>query len=207
MKDETKNSEKPVLQKIADRLLAVQQELDELVVQFALGKAEGKEKFEEIKKEFRQRVTEFKKLLDAPASRLLTPEARQKIEELEVQLALGTADTKELFEEQKKKILKTLSHVESEIKNWVNSGKLPDDFFHEVEKFKLKLEIIRLKFSLKKFEVKDALKEGMGDARREIEKITGAIRGKLKDRSSKYNDFRDEMSIAYKHLKKALSEL
>jgi len=207
MKNEIKESEKPVLQKIADRLLAVQQELDELVVQFALGKAEGKEKFEEIKKEFRQRVSEFKKLLDAPASKLLTPEARQKIEELEVQLALGKADTKELFEEQKKKILKTLSRVESEIETWVNSGKLPDDFSHEVEKFKLKLEIIRLKFNLKKFEVKDAFKEGMDDARIKIEKLASGIKSKVKDRSSKYNTFRDEMSIAYKHLKKALSDL
>src|SRR5690349_18101063 len=159
MKDERNTSEKPVLQKIADRLLDVQQELDELVVQFALGKAEGKEKFEEIKKEFRQRVAEFKKLLEAPASGLLTPETRQKIEALEVQLALGKAETKELFEEQKEKILKTLSHIESEIVTWVKSGKLPDDFSHDVEKFKLKLEIIRLKFTLKKFEVKDAFKE------------------------------------------------
>lgn len=207
MKDEIKNNEKPVLQKIADRLLSVQQELDELVVQFSLGKAEGKEKFEEIKKEFRQRVAEFKKLLDAPASSLLTPEARQKIEELEVQLALGKADTRELFEEQKKKILKTLSSVEDQIKTWIKSGKLPDDFSHEVEKFKLKLEIIRLKFNLKKFEVKDTFKEGMDDARIKIEKIASRVRSKVKDGSSKYNDFRDEMSMAYKHLKKALSEL
>jgi len=206
MKDE-KSTEAPVIQKIADKLISVQQELDELVVQFALGKAEGKEKFEEIKKEFRQRVSEFKKLLDAPAAGLLTPEARQKIESLEVQLALGKAESKELFEEQKKKILKTLSHVEEEIKTWVNSGKLPADFSHDVEKFKLKLEIIRLKFSLKKFEVKDAFKAGMSDARREIEKITSDIGSKLKDGSSKYSDFRDEMSLAYKHLKKALTDL
>jgi len=102
MKEETTH-EKPVLQKIADKLLGVQQELDELVGQFALGKAEGKEKFEEIKKEFRQRVSEFKKLLAAPAAGLLTPEARQKIEELEVQLALGKAESRELFEQQKRK--------------------------------------------------------------------------------------------------------
>ena len=207
MKEDIQAGEKPVLEKIADRLVAVQQELDELVVQFALGKAEGKEKFEEIKKEFRQRVSEFKKLLDSPSSSLLTPEARQKIEELETQLALGKAETKELFEEQKKKILKTLAHVEAEVKAWINAGKLPDDFSHEVEKFKLKLEIIRLRFSLKKFEVKDAFKERMQDARIKIEKMTSGIKSKLKDGSSKYNDFRDEMSIAYKHLKKALSDL
>lgn len=64
-----------------------------------------------------------------------------------------------------------------------------------------------MKFSLKKFEVKDAFKEGMSDARREIEKITSVIRNKWKDGSSKYNDFRDEMDVAYKHLKKSLSDL
>lgn len=207
MKEKIETSERPVLQKIADKLISVQQELDELVVQFALGKAEGKEKFEEIKKEFRQRVSEFKKLLDEPVAGLLTPEARRKIEELEVQLALGKAESKELFEEQKKKILKTLANVEAEIKEWINSGKLPADFSHDIEKFKLKLEIIRLKFNLKKFEVKDAFKDKMSEARREVEKITNTVKTKLKDGSLKYNDFRDEMSLAYKHLKKALNDL
>jgi tRNA U34 5-methylaminomethyl-2-thiouridine-forming methyltransferase MnmC len=206
MEEEIKTSKKPILEKVADKLLTAQQEIDELVVQFALGKAEGKEKFEEIKKEFRQRVSEFRTLLETASSDFLTPEARQRIEELEVQLALGKADSKELFEEQKKKIMKALDEVESEIKSWIGS-KLPDNFSHEVEKFKLKLEIIRLKFHLKKFEMKDAFKDSMADSKRKIEKITESIRQKLKDGSLKYSDFRDEMSIAYKHLKKALSDL
>jgi hypothetical protein len=207
MKEEIKTSEKPALERIADKLMSIQQELDELVVQFALGKAEGKEKFEEIKREFRQRISEFKKLLDAPAAGFLTPEARRKIEELEVQLALGKAESKDLFEEQKKKILKTLSQVEHELKTWINSGKMPVDFSDDIEKFKLKLEIIRLKFNLKKFEVKDAFKDRMNNARGEVEKIRGAVKSKLKDGSLKYNDFRDQMSLAYKHLKKALNDL
>ena len=207
MKEEMKTSQKPVLQKIADKLIGVQQELDELVVQFALGKAEGKEKFEEIKKEFRKRVSEFKDLLDDSVAGLLTSDIKQKLEDLEVQLALGKAESKDLFEEQKKKILKALSKVESEIRLLIDTARLPDNFSHDVEKFKLKLEIIRLKFNLKKFEMKDTFKEGMSDARREIEKITSGITSKLKDGSSKYSDFRDEMSLAYKHLKKALSDL
>jgi hypothetical protein len=207
MKTENETTERPVFQKIADRLLLVQQELDELVVQFALGKAEGKEKFEEIKKEFRQRVSEFKKLLDAPAAKLLTPESRRKIEELEVQLALGKAESKELFEEQKKKILKTLSHVESEVKNWVNSGKLPADFSHDIEKFKLKLEIIRLKFELKKFEVTDAFKDQMTHARQQVDKIKTSVKDKFKEKSDQYENFHDEILEGYAHFKKALKNL
>jgi tRNA U34 5-methylaminomethyl-2-thiouridine-forming methyltransferase MnmC len=207
MEQETKTFEKPILEKIADKLLKAQQEIDELVIQFALGKAEGKEKFEEIKKEFRQRVSEFKKLLEIVALDFLTPETRQKIEELEVQLALGKAESKELFEEQKKKIMKALLEVEAAIKPWINSTKLPDNFSHDVEKFKLKLEIIRLKFQLKKFEIKDAFKNNMADARRKIEKISTGIKQKLEAGSFKYDDFRDEMSLAYKHLKKALTDL
>jgi predicted ribonuclease toxin of YeeF-YezG toxin-antitoxin module len=47
----------------------------------------------------------------------------------------------------------------------------------------------------------------MSDAKREIEKITGAVKDKLKDGSLQYHDFRDHMSLAYKHLKKALGGL
>jgi hypothetical protein len=207
MKEEIKTDEKPIVEKITDKLLIAQQEIDELVVQFALGKAEGKEKFEEIKKEFRQRVSELKKLLETAALDFLTPETRQKIDHLEVQLALGKAESKELFEEQKKKIIKALSEVEAAIKPWINSIKLPDNFSHEMEKFKLKLEIIRLKFQLKKFEIKDVFKDNMADTRRKIEKINAGIKHKLEAGSLKYSDFQDEMSLAYKHLKKALTDL
>jgi len=207
MKEEIKTVEKPILEKIADKLLKAQQEIDELVVQFALGKAEGKEKFEEIKRDFRNKVIEFKKLMETTALNILNPETMQRLTELELQLALGKAESRELFEEQKKKIMKALDELETVIKPLIASAKLPDSFSHDVEKFKLKLEIIRLKFQLKKFEIKDAFKDNMAEARRKIEKINTGIRQKMETGSLKYSDFRDEMSIAYKHLKKALTDL
>ena len=155
---------KPFLQKVADRLISVQGEIDELVLQFALGKAEAKEKFEEVKKELRSKISEFKKLVENSGGGIVTPELRQKLDELELQLALGMADTADAFEKQRKLIIKTLNSTESALKSWLSTVKVPTHVHHDIETFKLKLEIIRLRFQLKKFEITDAFKNQMGKA-------------------------------------------
>jgi len=68
MPTKKEDKDKPVLQRIADQLLVAQQEIDDLALQLALGKAEAREKFQEVKKEFRHHVAEFKILMkDMPA--------------------------------------------------------------------------------------------------------------------------------------------
>ncbi len=199
--------EKTVLQKVSEKLLEAKQEIDELALQLALGKAEGKEKFEEIKKEFRTQVTELKDLLTKTSDRDLSPEVKAKIEALELQLSLGKADSKELFEVQKKKIINALSSLETEIKEQWQKIKTPHLFAHEVEKFKLKLEILRLRFGLKKFEIKEDYHTWMATARTEITNLTSGAREQLTKGKEKYGDFKDEVSLAYKHLKKAVESL
>lgn len=200
-------TEKSVLQNVSEKLLTAQQEIDELALQLALGKAEAKDKFEEIKKEFRTQVGELKNLLETTSDNSLSTEVRAKIEELELQLALGKADSKDLFEEQKKKITKAVTSLEEEIKAQWKKLKSPDFFTHEAEKFKLKLEIIRLRFGLKKFEVKEDYQTTMAAVRREIEKMTSGTKDKLNKGKEKYDDFNDEISLAYKHIKKAVDSL
>lgn len=198
--------ESNTFQKIARNILEAQKEIDELAVQLALGKAEAMEKFEEIKREFRTKVGELKLLLQESPNRL-PADLRQKIEELEVQLALGKAESKEMFATQKKKILAAIHHLENELRIGVGKIKTPHYFAHEAEKFRLKLEILRLRFSLKKFEVKDEFREGMSNARREIEKMSKNVKGTLHQGREKYADLSDQVSQAYSHLKKAVKNL
>ncbi len=199
--------EKDILQKVTEKLLSAQQEIDELALQLALGKAEATDKFEEIKKEFRLKISELKNLLSNPYENYLSPEVKAKIEELELQLALGKADSKVLFEEQKKKIMKALANLEENIqKNW-RKIKAPDFFLHEVEQFKLKMEILRLRFRLKKFDVRDDYRNKMQTVRREIRKMTPKTKDRLNDRQEKYDDFKFEISLAYKHIKNAVESL
>ena len=93
--------------------------LEELQVQSALGKAELEDKFEEIKKETRDQYHHLK----AEVNSTLQKDSEQwnkvkaKFEHLEVQLALGKAETKDMIEEQKKNLSKAFQEVKDLIKN------------------------------------------------------------------------------------------
>ncbi len=86
--------------------------LEELQIQSALGKAELEDKFEEIKKETRDQYHQLKNEI---SHKLQSNEElnslKAKFENLEVQLALGKAETKDLLEEQKKNLNKAFKEV------------------------------------------------------------------------------------------------
>lgn len=201
-----REEEKPMLTKVAGQLLKTQQELDELAVQFALGKAEAKDKFEEVKKEFRTQVGILKQSLGAYLLKELVNSTRSKFEALEVQLALGKAESAEVFEAQSKRILRSVRALEKEIRDTLPSPEVTT-FRHEMEKFKLKIEILRLKYFLKKFEMKDSFKEKMVEARKTIDHLKLAAKGKLSSGKERWGDAKDEVQLAYKHLRQALKSL
>ncbi len=92
--------------------------LEELQVQSALGKAEFEDKFEEVKKETHEQYQHIK----ADVNHTLQNSEKwnslkAKFEHLEVQLALGKAETKEMLEEQKKNLNKAFQEVKDFIKN------------------------------------------------------------------------------------------
>jgi hypothetical protein len=207
MDAETKSTEKSILEKIAGKLMKAQQELDELAVQFALGKAEAKDKFEDIKKDFGTHIAELKHSLKSTVLKEMVSVSKAKFEELELQLALGKAETAEAFEIQSKKILKSLQTLEDEIKEKFPQTAETNSFNQEIEAFKLKIEILRLKFVLKQFEVKDTFKDKMRDASKVIDKLKNSAKEKLESGKEKYDDFKDEVQLAYKHLRKALDSL
>jgi hypothetical protein len=92
--------------------------LEELQVQSALGKAELEDKFEEIKKETREQYQHIKSEVNTTLQNSEEWNTlKAKFEHLEVQLALGKAETKDMLEEQKKNLSKTFQEVKDFIKN------------------------------------------------------------------------------------------
>lgn len=200
-------TEMTVLQRVGEHLLQAQQEIDELALQLSLGRAEGKEKFEEVKKEFGRQVSELKSLLANQNDQSINPQICSRIDDLELQLTLGKADTKERFDIQKDNIVRAITTVEVELKEQWHKIQSPHFFVHEIEKFRLKLEILRLRFGLKKFEIKEGYFTKMALARKEINDLTAGAKDHLTKGKEKYDDFRDEVSLAYRHLKKAVESL
>lgn len=84
----------------------LQEELDDLRVQLALGKADAADYMEEKKKEFSHFVEQTRNSLQhsgEPVSDKLAT-VRGKLDELKLQLALGRMESADVYEEQKEKI-------------------------------------------------------------------------------------------------------
>lgn len=195
--------------KISMGLKIAQQEIEELALQFSLGKAEAADKFEEIKKDFNGKANEWKKVFAEPKTfnKEKAATLKAKFEALQVQLALGKAEAKDLFEEQRKKILNSIHEIEVEMKGNPGMNERLSEFKSEIEKFKLKMEILKLKFDLKKFDAEDKFKEAMTVAKIKINKLSDKAEEKWDERKKKYADAGQEIDLVFKHLKKAVSKL
>lgn len=204
MKTNQQSDTGALLHTISNNLQVARQELDEFVVQLALGKAEAQDKFEEMKKRFLKRLLELNEAFTAESKK---HEVWKKIETLEGELNAGEAVGSETFAGRVKKIFKSLETIKKEISKNIKNVQQQVDFDHEVEMFKLKLEILRLRFSLKKFEVKEDFQVYMKEAKAKIDTITSQVKEKIMSGNGKYSSFSNEVQLAYKHFRKAMETL
>jgi hypothetical protein len=96
-----------------DFLKKATQKIEELQVQAALGKAELTDYFEELKKESRTEYNDLRAKLNSKIEQAKEKkdEIKGKLEHLELQLALGKAESKEVLEEQKKNLKQAFNEV------------------------------------------------------------------------------------------------
>jgi formiminotetrahydrofolate cyclodeaminase len=89
--------------------------LEELQLQTALGKAELSDKLEEIKKETKDKINHIKWDVSSEIQKdkEIFNHFKAKLEHLELQLALGKAETEEHLTEQKKNISAAISDVKN----------------------------------------------------------------------------------------------
>jgi len=196
-------TDKTFTDRIINGLKNAATELEELRVQMTLGKAEVKDIFEDLKKKFNGRLNELK----SEYAKIKTNEnvlpVINAFEHLQVQLALGMAETRELFEDQIAKIRKELNALETELKK--------HDLLHfhaaeiqlEIEKFKAKVELISLKFKLKKIITEYDFQQKKDEFLHEMDKLKVKILGKENQAKEKWSSFKKEIEEAYTHLKKA----
>ncbi len=179
-------------------------ELEELRLQAALGKAEARDAYEAAKKTFNNYVHEAKTRLESakgPAKEKIT-QLKTTFETLQVQLALGKAETKEVFDAQAKKIDKALSEVEA----FITKNKITNVYYAElqmeIEKFRIKLDILKLQYELKKIGVKDEFETKKREFLKDLSDIRKNLLEKEGNAEQTWEHFRNEISDAYSHLKK-----
>ncbi len=207
MKNETSFGK--IAEKISAGLKKAQKEIEEFALQASLGKAEAGDKFEELKGEFREKAGEWKQFFSnlKSSNQEKADKLKSQLDELQLQLSLGKADAKDYFFEQRKKILNALHELESGLNDNPELNERMNEFKSEIEKFKLKLNILELQFELKAFKGKEKMKEAMDVAGIEIDKLLMKAELQWDEAKKKSGDFTKEIAAAFEHLKKAIASL
>jgi len=178
-------------------------ELEELRVQMALGKAEAKDIFEDLKKKFNGKLTELKcEYTKIKSDKNVLP-LITAFERLQALLVLGKAESREFFEDQVTKIRKELSAFEAELKKSDLLHFHAAEILLEVEKFKAKLELISLHFQLKKIITESDFQQKKIEFLHKMDEIKQNILEKESEAKEKWSSFKKEIDEAYTHLKKA----
>ena len=186
--------------KVIEGLRKAAVELEELQVQATLGKAEARDKFEDVKQKFNLFVHETKATVATGNQKVEVLQG--KLEELRLQLALGKADTLDSFQTQKKKILSAIHDIEYKIKGHDTLGPLYARLIVEIEKFKLELEIIEQRFDERRKAAADPKKSE--EKRQAFKAFVDGIPNRFsKKDDTKWEHFQSEISEAFKHLKGA----
>ena len=166
--------------------------------------------FEEQKEKTKTSVDTLRKKVDEKYGDE-ADELRGKLDHLKLQLALGKAESKDAFEEQKSK----LDHALRDARNNANnlSEKIGSEMGDEIHGLKqsmqAKMEVLRLQYALAKADAQDE----MEDVRKDISHKVAALKAKAKakadeaDVDEKWDDFSDEMKDAFKHVKSAVRGL
>ncbi|MEZ4923012.1 MAG: hypothetical protein R2780_07580 [Crocinitomicaceae bacterium] len=194
-----------VVDKVVDALRKAATELEALQVQAALGKAEASDKYEELKKKFDHFVHETKIKFEQGKEKAgdIQEEVQALLDELRVQLALGKAEGKEAFAEQKKKIVEKIRQIENKIKSNPTLNKAYAVVLVEMEKFKVLLEWLEQKFEEGKEVAADQFEKGKA----ELNSFISTVKEKFAEADGgRWANFQDEMSQAFSHMAQAFKK-
>lgn len=190
-----------MVDKAVDFLRKAAVELEELQVQASLGKAELQDAFEDAKKDFNRFVHDSKTKVQKGQDTY--EEIKAMFEELMVQLALGKAETVDAFKEQKKNILLKLHDIEVKIKTNETLNKVYNQMLIEIDKFKVKLDILENNLEDTKSNFKTTYNKGKQEFLEFVEKFK---RDHEVEEETRWEHFQGEMSEAFKHFKLAFSK-
>lgn len=198
-------TDKSIADTIINGLKKAAVELEEFRVQAALGKAEAHDAFDAAKKNLRHfmhdaghRFSSTQKTVTHVATQLTAA-----IDELQVQLALGKADTRDLFEAQRKNITQALHTLENFLENNTFTAEYQESINREIQKFRIKLEILKLRYDLDKIAVHEEFEIRKKDFSLKLEELGKNLRAKEKSAEKTWKHFKEDISEAYGDMKKA----
>lgn len=146
-----------------------------------------------------------------------------KLEELQLQLNLGKAETSDLFEEQRKKLENKISEAEQyfstikEDENHKYNSQITavDNVFNS---FKTRMEVFRLHYALAKADAGDELEEAKGNVKTKLNELklkmdkrkseaTEKSKDVAEQGEAKWDDFSKDMTEAFGNISSAIKGL
>lgn len=183
-------------------ILKAETELDELRLKIALGKMNGAELFEDMKKDLRNSFHEISTEVQTEGKEV-ADSVRANIETLQLQLALGKAEAKDTYEEQKIKISEAIQQLEQNVRDSRNalSSEAKIKIQNELEKFRLKMEILQIRYELGRLDLKDNVETKKQKFKKEFDELLADVK---EETSEKMEEYGTNLKNAYEALRKSL---
>lgn len=192
--------------------------LDEIDLDLDLGKGneEAAAFLEKQKAAFKELVQDIRARLEEAEESERGQQLKAKLDDLQVQLALGKADTEDALKEQQQKLENAVNDVRANYLTWrektldtVESG--IDKLSAEVEKvitnLESQLDRLRVQLALGKAEAGDELADTRAELRQKVREIREKIEARADDAEARWDQFNEELNESYTHLKSALRKL
>lgn len=173
-------------------------EMEKFQVKVALGKAEAKEGYEEIKKKLNLFIHESKYKIDVGKQKV--DEINTKLDEFRVQLTLGKAESVEAFNQQKKQLLLTIHELEVKIKTNERLKRMYAIVLIEIEAFKIQLKILEIKLDQGMDKTEFSIEKG----KKNFNQFINTLKEKYgKKKETKWEHFQADISEAFNHFRQA----
>jgi hypothetical protein len=205
---------KQIREAVDTRLDKLDAQLDAWEAQVEATREEALERVQDQKQNLATAADRVAQLVgeSAQVAEHLATSARAELEHLQVQLALGRAESREAYAEQREKIHAAIEKVEDRLGGL--EDKLEDELADEMATFvrlgdrvRAEFEAAEVQFALFRAEQKEALVAG----RAELGEKLGVLRAKLRetrhDAAERLEEFEDEFKSGLGHIGKAFAEL
>jgi len=189
-----------------------------LEAQFDLTREKALERVEVQKQHYRDALQRFKTEIEKSTTIAndIKSKVTTQIDEMQVQLALGKADTKDAFEEQKNKIQTAIADFEKSMDQNLDAmeQKMDQAFDVVVEKtvyvanaLDAELEAMQAHYEIEKAKTMDMYDTKKSEITSRISQFMGEIKDKQKLATDKASEFEKDMSAGFANIKQAFSNL
>jgi F0F1-type ATP synthase membrane subunit b/b' len=184
--------------------------LENLNLQFQLGKNEMEDEFEKQKHSLKSWVNSAEEAMKESGKEQIDG-IKASFEGLKVQLALGKAETKDELKEQQKNISKELHDLDVKLSStYENSSDTVDEFYatakHKMSHYKTQFELFKLQLHLGKKESEENWKDKKSKFSKTLHELKVKVDSQKEEGSKELKHFTAEISNAWDHFKKAFSD-